>query len=296
MNLFHNSLSKLVLLGFPLAVSIANLAQKANAVYGPYICPNGPGSGERQVGMTPGGNGVASVPLCETNATNQESGSYNSSPSSNPYISPETIARDMEQANELILFGQKRELLRQQQELFEDPEYRKYLSGRWKLFPTVTLEEGTPGEYCTASFLRVSMDPEANNAPVMINLSGPGGDYKGALLTFSAEAIPKPTKMETITVTLIQNDDPPVTVKAFNYVMPTMPSFGVIAFAVPTIDDALTGMEDVQSFDVKIDDKSVANTTWYSGLKVKDEFRRCLNGQPYSVTDIDMVPKDLKME
>ncbi len=29
-----------------------------------YICPNGPGPGENQVGTTPGGNGVAPMPLC----------------------------------------------------------------------------------------------------------------------------------------------------------------------------------------------------------------------------------------
>lgn len=31
---------------------------------GTYVCPNGPGPGEQQVGMTPGGNGVASYPVC----------------------------------------------------------------------------------------------------------------------------------------------------------------------------------------------------------------------------------------
>ncbi|WOD39662.1 hypothetical protein [Nodosilinea sp. E11] len=109
----------------------------------------------------------------------------------------------------------------------------------------------------------------------------------------AAEAIPSPTTVETITVTLTQNDEPPATVKAFNYAMPNLP-FGVIAFAVPTIDAALAGMEDVQSFDVKINGQSVANTTWHSGLTVRDEFRKCLNGQPYSVTDIDIVPDRLQ--
>lgn len=32
-----------------------------------YPCPSGPGPGEVQVGMTPGGNGVASVPVCASN-------------------------------------------------------------------------------------------------------------------------------------------------------------------------------------------------------------------------------------
>jgi hypothetical protein len=76
--------------------------------------------------------------------------------------------------------------------------------------------------------------------------------------------------------------------------MPGLP-FGVIAFAVPTIDAALAGIEDVVSFNVEIDGRSVANTTWHSGLKVRDEFRKCINGQPYSVTNIDIVPESLEI-
>lgn len=75
--------------------------------------------------------------------------------------------------------------------------------------------------------------------------------------------------------------------------MPDFP-FGVIALAVPTIDTALDEMEDVQSFDIQIAGRSVANTTWHSGLQVRDEFRKCLDGQPYSVTDINIVPERLK--
>ncbi|MGC1525472.1 MAG: hypothetical protein WA783_05430 [Phormidesmis sp.] len=143
-----------------------------------------------------------------------------------------------------------------------------------------------------ASFFKASMDPDASDAPVMINVSGPGGDFEGALLTFATGAIPKPETMQMIKVTLFQNDYPPATVWAFNYSIPNLP-FGVISFAVPTIKAALDAMEDVQRFDVQIDAHSVANTTWHSGLQVRDEFRRCLAGQPYSVTDIDIVPDDL---
>jgi hypothetical protein len=165
----------------------------------------------------------------------------------------------------------------------------KYLSGRWNLYPASPSASEAPGEYCVASFFKASMDPEANDAPVMINVSGPGGDFEGALLTFATEAIPKPETMQMIEVTLFQNDYPPATVRAFNYTMPDLP-YGVISFAVPTIEAALENMEDVQHFDVQIDGHSVANTTWHSGLQVRDEFRRCLAGQPYLATEIDIVP------
>lgn len=281
-----DSFRKLRLLGFPLALTMTFVAPKAQAEYPCSFA----GPGEIVVGMTEATPGVASVLLCDTDPNYQEyqdDREYQGGNSfSSNYYDPELAAVELQAASAMLQ-------LQQQIELLQDPKYLKYLSGSWKLFPTSTLEGATPGDYCVASFLKASIDPEAHNAPVMINLSGPGGDYKGALLTFAAEAIPKPEKMETIVVTLIQNDNPPATVKAFNYSMPNMP-FGVIAFAVPTIDEALAGMEDVQSFDVKIDGRSVAKTSWHSGLRVRDEFRKCLNGQPYSVTDIDIVPERLK--
>lgn len=284
MNLSNNSLSKLFLFLFPVAIVINFLTPKAHAE---YPCPYA-GPGEMVVGSTEATNGVASVLLCDIDPNYQEyqeypEDNYNSSPS---YYDPELAALEFEAAAAMLQ-------VQQQAELLQNPDYLKYLSGSWKLFPTSTLEGTTPGEYCVASFFKASMDPKANNAPVMINLSGPGGDYKGTLLTFAAEAIPKPEKMEMITVTLTQNDEPPSSVKAFNYSMPDLP-FGVIAFVVPTMDAALAGMEDVQSFDVKIDGQSVANTTWHSGFLVRDELRKCLNGEPYSVTDIDIVPDNLQ--
>jgi hypothetical protein len=286
MNLSINWFRKLGLLSLPLAVIMTILAPKAEAEYPCSFA----GPGEIAVGMTEASNGVASVLLCDTDPNYQEyenDGEYQEdSSSSSSYYDPELAALEFQAASAMLQ-------LQQQTELLQDPEYLKYLSGGWKLFPTSTLEGATPGEYCVASFFKASMDPEANHAPVMINLSGPGGDYKGSLLTFAAEAIPRPETMEIITVTLTQNDELPATVKAFNYSMPNLP-FGVIAFAVPTIDAALAGIEDVVSFDVKIDGQSVANTTWHSGLKVRDEFRKCLNGQAYSVTNIDIVPEHLK--
>ncbi|HEY9648229.1 MAG TPA: hypothetical protein V6C88_17765 [Chroococcidiopsis sp.] len=263
-------------------------AQKA---YAQYPCPYA-GPGEIVVGSTEAGYGIASVLLCAPDPNAQQSyqedssySDYGSSDSSS-YYDPELAALEFEAANAMLR-------AQQQLELLQDPDYLRYLSGSWRLFPTTTSEAIAPGEYCAASFFKASMDPAANHAPIMITLSGAGGDYNGAMLTIASEAIPKPDAMEIITVTLTQNDDPPATVRAFNYTMPDLP-YGVIAFAVPTMDALLDGMEDVQSFDVAIEGQSVANTTWHSGLTVRQELRNCLNGQPYSVTDIDIVPDRLQ--
>ncbi|MDZ7963227.1 MAG: hypothetical protein RMY34_36145 [Aulosira sp. DedQUE10] len=283
MNLSKDLFRKGLPVSFSLVVIMTFLAPKAKAE---YAC-GGAGPGEIVVGSTEGGNGVASVLLCDRDPNYQEEPEDGGSDNSRSrYYDPEFAALQFQAASAMIN-------LQQQAKLLQDPKYLKYLSGSWKLFPTSRLEGVKSGSYCVASFFKASMDPEAKNAPVMINLLGPGGNEKFALLTFAAESIPRPKTIQTITVTLIQNNDPPATVKAFNYTMPNLP-FGVIAFAVPTIDAALAGIEDVQNFDVKIDGKSVAKTMWHSGLKVKDEFRKCLNGKPYSVTEIDIVPERLK--
>ncbi|MEE3715639.1 hypothetical protein V2H45_02645 [Tumidithrix elongata RA019] len=283
MNLSINSFHKVWLLGLSLTVTMTFLVQEAKAQY-----PCSGAAGEMVIGNSPASNGIASFPICARDPNYQEEPEEQSSSSSSrsSYYDPVFEALKLQSASAMLN-------LQQQTKLLQDPKYLKYISGSWNLFPSSRLVGAKPGNYCVASFLKASMDPEAKKAPVMINLLGPGGNYKGALLTFTAESIPKPETMQTITVTLIQNNEPPVTVKAFNYTMPKLP-FGVIAFAVPTIDAALATMEDVQSFDVKIDGRSVAKTTWHSGLKVRDEFRKCLNGQPYSVTEIDIVPERLK--
>jgi len=46
-----------------IAIGLLLLAAPSPA-HAQYICPNGPGPGENQVGTTPGGNGVAPMPLC----------------------------------------------------------------------------------------------------------------------------------------------------------------------------------------------------------------------------------------
>lgn len=173
-------------------------------------------------------------------------------------------------------------IVQQQIEQLNNPEYILYLTGHWRLFPTPKGQKS--GEFCSAFFSRNG---------VMLTLSGPGGDYKGALLTFMSADIPKPDKMEMVKVTLTQDDEPPITTQAFNYSPPNMP-FGAISFAVPTMDAALSGMKDVQVLNVDLDGKPVAKINWHSGLAASRELRRCMDGQPYTVTTIDIMPKNMK--
>jgi hypothetical protein len=166
-----------------------------------------------------------------------------------------------------------------QARLLMDPDYIRYLTGKWMLFPS---PEGKPkGEYCSAFFSREG---------VILTMAGPGGDYKGALLQFMSADIPRPEKQETVQVTLTQNDVPPITFKALNQSSPDV-SFGSIIVPITTMDALLAGMKDVQNLDLQIDGKSIAKINWHSGLTVRDELGKCLKGEPYSVTQIDLLGK-----
>jgi hypothetical protein len=162
--------------------------------------------------------------------------------------------------------------------LYNDPDYVRYMTGKWRLLSPPEGEK--KGEYCSAFYSR---------GGTILTLAGPGGDFKGASLIFTSKDIPRPNKQEIVKVTLIQNKEPPVTVKAFNY-SPPRHSFGSIAVAVPTIDALLNSIEDEQHFDLQIDGKSISKILWLRGFAARAEFRKCLSGEPYTVTQIDGIP------
>lgn len=147
--------------------------------------------------------------------------------------------------------------------LQKDPRYQTYLNGGWEFFQDV--QQPKPGEYCAALYWKKDS---------MVRVSGPGGEYKGALLTFWGPDIPKPDKQETIKVALYQNDEAPQEVKAFNYVLPGY-DYGAIAFAVPTLDALLSTMEDKIRFEIKVKGKSVARVDWHDGLIARDKLKEC---------------------
>ena len=145
--------------------------------------------------------------------------------------------------------------------------YERYLKGGWEYFQDAA--GAAPSEYCSAFYAK---------GGGMVRLSGPGKEYEGALMTFWGADIPTPAKMQKVKVTLIQSNDAPQTVQAFNYKLPG-DAFGAIAFAVPTIEAALEGMEDVASFDLEMDGKSVAGVEWRDGLTARDQLRKCVSAR-----------------
>lgn len=153
-------------------------------------------------------------------------------------------------------------------EKLKDPGFRKayerYTNGGWDYFQDNA--GAKPGEYCAAFYWR---------GDGMVRLSGPGGDYAGALITFWGPNIPTPKDVKTISVTLDQADGAPQKVKAFNYHL-AGDAWGAIALAVPGIEAALEGMEDTQNFKLLIGGKTVAEVEWQGGLKAKSKLQSCL--------------------
>lgn len=158
---------------------------------------------------------------------------------------------------------------------FEKSKYgRFYKEGYWQFFQASS--KAKKGEYCTAMFSREG---------ISVSILGPGGDYKGALMMFASldnknNDFPKSSTSSKVTVTLKQGNDAPATVKAINY------SLGVsqnpaIVFAVPTIDAALEGIEDKLDFHLEYDGKNIGDIEWHSGIKARDELKKCLAGKPF---------------
>jgi hypothetical protein len=148
--------------------------------------------------------------------------------------------------------------------LMKDPKYKRFAQGSWSYFQDSNSKK--PGEFCAAFFTREQG---------FVMLSGPGSDYAGAMLTFWGLDIPKPKALRKIKVTLKQPPDKPQTVTAFNYFNPAQ-GMGAIAFAVPTIEAALTNILDKQDFELITEGKRVAKVTWHSGLAMKKKLTACV--------------------
>lgn len=157
---------------------------------------------------------------------------------------------------------------------FQNSKYgRLYKDGYWQFFQGKS--NAPKGEYCTALFVREDM---------LVSIMGPGGAYRGALMMFSSlaenSAFPRALGSSKIKVTLKQGSDAPATVHALNQL------FGdnetpVITFAVPSIEAALSGMEDRLDFHLEYEGKNIGDIEWHSGFKARDELRKCLEGKPY---------------
>lgn len=168
--------------------------------------------------------------------------------------------------------------------------YREQIIAGWWEFMQVN-SAAAPGEFCAASFLRARRQVEPGQQDrvkdgAVVTLFGPGGNYRGALLAFSplgedsAAAFPKVPSGQPVRVTLKQGNIKPVTLNAI-YLEVKASGLPLLAFAVPSIEALMKGMQDSWSFEVILDGKPIVNVEWHDGLRARNELSKCLAGQPF---------------
>lgn len=145
----------------------------------------------------------------------------------------------------------------------DDPEYQAYMKGKWSFFQDK--HKARPGEFCAAFFMRKDN---------MVMISGPGGGYDGALITFWSKAIPTTKSVRKLKVTLKQTGEAPQTVQALNY-KARGHGFAAIALTVPNLKAALAGMLDTHDFELLVGGKSVSKISWWGGNKARDRLKAC---------------------
>lgn len=153
-----------------------------------------------------------------------------------------------------------------------DPKLKSLEKGEWA-FPKPTPDEARKfnvarGDFCGAVFMTTRG---------AVALKGPGGKYRGAMLTFIGPNLPKPGKFTKQKITLTQSPDPAASLQAFSYTDEKL-GMGVIDVAVPTIDAALGSMADNQPFKLEIDGATVLEIAWNNGLMARDRLRSCVGG------------------
>jgi hypothetical protein len=155
----------------------------------------------------------------------------------------------------------------------QDPRRGKIDAGFWQFFQTQA--NAKPGEGCVAVFWQGRQ---------LISITGPAGDYRGALLGFVAiepvNGFPRPERgqpTQKVKVSLQQDEEAPTTVTAFNRTLAGLSD--EIAFPVPTLEAALSTMQDRQRFQIRHEGKTVFDLAWHSGLEARQVLRRCAAGE-----------------
>jgi hypothetical protein len=163
--------------------------------------------------------------------------------------------------------------------VLNDPRRKKVENGFWQFFQAKS--DAKPGEFCTAVYWQNDK---------MISISGPGGEYRGAMLSFIAveppETFPRPDdpkEIAKVKVTLKQGNDPAATVTAFNT---TIGFSDEIKFAAPTIEAAMAGMDDKLKFKIDYEGNTVFELEWHSAVAAREVLSECLKGKDVSSKEV----------
>lgn len=148
-----------------------------------------------------------------------------------------------------------------------DPVFMRLYEGYWDHYQARGDVEA--GDFCTATYV---------NLKGSITLTGSDERWDGGLLMFVGRDIPQPEAFREITATLTQNDERPATVRIYNMpASPEMAGHGTLIFAVPSMADALAGMENEQEFAISIEGEEVFRMSWKGGSEARSTLRRCVS-------------------
>lgn len=212
---------------------------------------------------------AAAAPTCPQGMRVSQDGktcATDSASAANPAGSFDVLANIMDDTKKEI--NAKEAVATSKQDMVGSEQYKQMQDGHWQHFQANSAAKR--GEYCTAMFVKQNMS---------VAILGPGGQYQGALMMFTAlagnDSFPQSEQPRVIQVTLKQASDPTATVGVFNFNLGKWQT-PVIAFAVPTIEAALQGMEDKLDFHLQYEGKDIGSIEWHSGLAARDELKKCL--------------------
>ncbi len=203
--------------------------------------------------------------MASQNYANSQYDDYYEEDSDNGYYSSYSPPAPLTLEQQYLIQAQQRdqEIM---DELRADPRFERYINGGWDYYQARQPSE--PGEYCAATYL---------SRHGIITLFGSDKNWDGGMLMFVGAKIPRPDTFMEVTATLTQSDDPPATVRVYNFAAdPNLEGVGTLVFAVPSMEDALRGMTDDVEFVIQIEGQQVFRMSWKDGLKARDELRKCV--------------------
>ena len=149
----------------------------------------------------------------------------------------------------------------------EKEEKRKVLAkGIWDVDSQATSE----GKLCAAVFSKYTVDEGG-----IVTIMGFQSPKSDAWLIFQGAGLPKSKKVEKISITLQQDDEPAQTLRVFNYRETS--EVGTIVFAVPGLPAMLKGMNDKQRFRLSDSGKVLLDIQWQNAEPVIEKLKQCAN-------------------
>jgi len=252
-------MKKIALFGFVTVLTISAFQTEPSLAN--YICPNGPGAGEVQVGLTNGGSGVANVPVCEQSGGGEQAPQQQETSLPWRPWSPEALAA---LRAEVKRDRAVREAIRQYPEMMRKPFKNLPKNGGWGF--------GQGTGFCEARF-------GSRDGIITIfqyaTSRGPSQAFaKGSGLSFIGFGIPTPKTEKRVHVMFEEAGAPPQTVDAIYG--PFGSVIGNLTIRdTPMTKDGFESMPDKADFRISIDGNQIFTMGWRDGAKAREKLRQC---------------------